>query len=179
MLPNKQLRTDNICCKHNISTARKHFLSGDAILVFIPLSRQLERTIEMKGAVAFYFIVIGITQVGGGYSLPWQEWAWSCVVGGVLLLLAVGMLRGVRVARIASIGVCTVVLTISVALAVISRRSGFLMIGVAFGIPLIGLLHPRCRRECNRTLRSMAEKTGRNATGKKKGQEPFSGLRQP
>jgi len=111
----------------------------------------------MKNTVAFYFIWMGITLVVGcfvGQWEGWEEWASPCVVSGVLLLLAAGMLRGLRVARIASVGVCTFVSISALAFVVFLGLFLFLTIVAAFGIPLIGLLHPRCRRECNRTLRS-------------------------
>lgn len=112
----------------------------------------------MSKALAFYFAMMGIYQAVGTSSGPFAgriEMVLEVVGVVVWFVLAVGLYRRYRAARMVAILVCTVMACTGIILWLISGfQQHFLLMGaIVFGLPLVGLLHPRARTECVRSLR--------------------------
>jgi len=112
----------------------------------------------MSRALAFYFAMMGIYQaVGTSSDLSTGRVGVVLEVVGVVvwLVLAVGLYRRYRAARMVAILVCTVNACTGIILWFISGFQHHLLLlgAIVFGLPLVGLLHPRARSECVRSLR--------------------------
>ena len=112
-------------------------------------------SMSMSKALAWYFAISGVCQVPGASSGPSDTRVYAIVGMVVWFTLAVGLYRRYRAARIAAVGVCTLMAGIGI---IVWFLSGFQvplsLIGtIIFGFPLVGLLHPRARAECVRSFR--------------------------
>ena len=111
----------------------------------------------MSKALAFYFAMLGIHQVIEASSGPFDgsETVYEVVSIVVWFALAVGLYKRYRAVRIAAVAICTVMASIGIILCFTSGfQQYFLLIGtIAFGLPLVGLLHPRARTEFVRSFR--------------------------
>jgi hypothetical protein len=109
----------------------------------------------MNKALAFYF---GIIAVYDAFGLNWSNA--STVVYALPLLvvwlaLALGLYRRYRFARVAAVGVCVMLVGVCIVSWFTAGFPYFILIGGAlFGLPLVGLLHPRARTEFARPLRT-------------------------
>ena len=114
-------------------------------------------SMSMSKALAWYFAMFGIYQVVGASLGPFdgRETVYEVVGIMVWFALAVGLYKRYRAARIAAVGVCILMAGTGVILWFISGSQHYLLLigAIAFGVPIVGLLHPRARTEFVRSFR--------------------------
>jgi hypothetical protein len=118
----------------------------------------------MKTTLAFYFACMSIIQAVGGSFKTWDMCVVSFILIGVPLVLAIGLYAGLRVARFSAIAVCAVGTGAALVMGLVVGSYLLVLPAAASGIPLVGLLHPRCRKECHRDLRKRPGVAGTDTT---------------
>ena len=122
-----------------------------------------QERLTMSRALTVYFVFIGVVDTVGA----WLDWlaggitACRAVSIAVWFALAAGLYGKYRAARIAGIGICTIAAGAGIIwwLASGFQHYLFLLAAIVFGLPLVGLLHPKARTEFVRKIGTASRPT--------------------